>query len=98
VARSSTVWLVQYDDGYDSHWPMAAFTVKRELILWLGGLESLENLVVHRMYDGRMTFGVDDGGSSILAAVCADDFLEDPDAPTALARVLSAGTGPSART
>jgi hypothetical protein len=35
MARSTAIWYVGYTDGYDVHFPFAAFTVKRELIEFL---------------------------------------------------------------
>jgi hypothetical protein len=73
VARSSAIWLVEYD-CYDSHWPVAAFTVKHELVTWLGKQATLENLLVHKMKDGRESWATP--GEGMLAAISASELVD----------------------
>jgi hypothetical protein len=65
MARAHSIWLVEYNDGYDSQWPVGTFTVKHELVTWLGKQASLDNLLVYKMKDGIPTAEYPGGGVDV---------------------------------
>jgi hypothetical protein len=54
VPQVNNVWLVEYDDAHGDHRPVAAFTVKHELVTWLQRQppHRLTDYYVYRMGDG----------------------------------------------